>query len=121
MWDICPNTNKPEVNTANLWKLRAIVGGTAFGAVIVAGKVVPWIIGFDMGGILPNSIAAWWQSSLGNVAANSVFAKLTSLTMTGKGLLLFGGTGGGLALLAGLVAAKKLDWCTCEYDRNKKE
>lgn len=84
--------------------MRAIVAETAVNAGIVGWKVLPWI-GFDHGGVLPNSISAAWKSSIGNVTAGSVFTKLVFVTMAGKGILLFGGKSDGLTLLTGLAAA----------------
>lgn len=115
MWTICPYSNKPEVCAANLWKLRAIYGSAALAAGYACSYVVP-LVGFDVGGIVPNSIAAAWQAKIGNVAAGSIFAGLTSLGMTGYGALMFGTTSGGLALLTGLVTENKLDWCTCQSE-----
>ncbi|KAK6507694.1 hypothetical protein TWF481_006117 [Arthrobotrys musiformis] len=38
--------------------------------------------GFSSGGVASGSLAALWQSSIGNVAAGSVFAAVQSATMT---------------------------------------
>lgn len=92
-----------------------------FAGVVVSGGILgayalPWL-GFDCGGVVSGTIASAWQSSIGNVAAGSLFATLTSLGMNGYGVLMFGSVGAGLPLLASL--AVKLDWCTCQYDKSK--
>ncbi|KAH6848489.1 hypothetical protein BKA58DRAFT_450916 [Alternaria rosae] len=43
------------------------------------------LVGFTAGGVAPGSLAAWIQASIGNVAAGSVFATLTSAAMAGDG------------------------------------
>lgn len=65
------------------------------------------------------SAAAAWQSSIGSVAAGSMFAILQSLGATGLGILLFGSIGAGLGLLSSSAAA--LGWCTCESDAKSQE
>lgn len=65
------------------------------------------------------SAAAAWQSSIGSVAAGSLFAVLQSLGATGLGILLFGSVGAGLGLLSSSAAA--IGWCTCEQDKNAQE
>ena len=54
------------------------------GAVITTIAAAPIIAGFGTGGIVAGSIAAGIQSGIGNVAAGSAFATLTSWGMTGK-------------------------------------
>ena len=41
------------------------------------------MVGFSTGGVAKGSMAAAWHSSIGNVAAGSLFAKLQSLGATG--------------------------------------
>lgn len=66
-------------------------------------------------GVAAGSAAAAWQSSIGSVAAGSMFAILQSLGATGSlGILLFGSVGAGLGLLGSSAAA--IGWCTCEND-----
>lgn len=116
VWERCPVTKKIEICPANLWKLRAMVGVGAFGVGYAGSYALPFW-GFDPTGVTANSLAAGWQATIGNVAAGSTFASWQSLGATGTGALLFGGATGGLTLLAGLVAGKKLDWCACQYER----
>lgn len=118
MWKRCPICKKPEVCKSNLWKLRGMSAAGTTSTAVMGANVLPWI-GFSAGGIAPGSIATGWQSSIGNVVGGSLFAKLTSLGMTGYGIIMCGTVLGGLAILAALVAAKKLDWCDCQNDSGK--
>lgn len=112
----CEITNKPEVCDANLWKIRSWCFAATLGSGYLGAKAIP-LMGFDATGVIPNSTAAAWQSSIGSVAAGSLFSILQSLGATGTGVLLTGSVSAGLPLLVGLVAEKKLDWCTCQYDK----
>lgn len=114
MWERCPVTGKIEVCPSNLWKLRAIVGVSGLGVGYLASYALPFI-GFGDGGIISGTVGASWQAAIGNVVAGSPFAILQSLGATSAGALLCGGVGGGLGLLAGLVASGKIDWCACQY------
>lgn len=118
VWTKCPNTNKPEVCEENLWKLRAIVGGTTVAGGVAGYYLLP-AIGFSAIGPDPGSTAAAWQSSIGIVKSGSLFSICQSVGMSGTGVVLLGGTAASLTLLAGAVTAKKLDWCTCQYDMRK--
>lgn len=53
------------------------------GAVVAAGAAFPIVIGFGTAGIAAGSIAAGIQSAIGNIAAGSLFASMTSVGMTG--------------------------------------
>lgn len=120
LWYRCPETNKPEICSENLWKLRAICGGT----VAVGGAVGYYLlptVGFSPIGPDPGTYAAAWQSSIGVVPAKSLFAICQSLGMTGTGVVIIGSTTAALTFLAGLVAANKLDWCTCQFDMQQKK
>ena len=57
----------------------AMIGG---GAIAAAG-FIPIVIGFGTEGVVAGSVAAATQSSIGAVAAGSMFATMTSLWMTG--------------------------------------
>lgn len=74
----------------------AIAGGAIL---FIAG--LPMVLGFGAGGIVAGSVAAAIQASIGNVAAGSAFAVLTSLGMTGA---LAGTAAVGAALGAGGLA-----------------
>lgn len=100
--------SRPTVCSSNLWKLRAMFGGSV-AATGGLGVVALPLIGFGAGGVAAGSAAAAWQSSIGSVTAGSLFAILQTLGATGLGSLLFGGTGTALGLLGTL--AVKLDWC----------
>lgn len=116
VWYRCPKTNKPEVCSENLLKLSAMIGS----AVAVSGVAGYYYffpsVGFSGTGPAAKSFAAAWQSTIGNVSPGSIFSACQSLSMTGTGALVAGGASAGLALLASAVAAKQLDWCTCQYD-----
>lgn len=78
---------------------------TKWGGVAVAGAcAVPMVAGFGTGGIVLNSFAALWQSSIGNVVAGSAFATLQSLGATG--VFAAGATAGATATTGALVAEK---------------
>lgn len=81
----------------------------------VLGAAALPLLGFGAGGVAAGSVAASWQSSIGLVAAGSLFATLQSLGATGLGILLFGASGAALGVLA--TIATRLGWCTCEADR----
>ena len=61
-----------------------IIGGLG----LLGAYAVPTLIGFGSTGIVAGSIAAGIQSAIGNVAAGSIFATLTSWGMTGTFTLL---------------------------------
>lgn len=109
-WDRCPKCGKPLVNEANLWKLRGIIGGCAIGGGLLGAAMLP-LVGFGSAGVAAGSAAAAWQSSIGSVAAGSLFAILQSLGATGLGILLFGSVGASLGLLTSSAAS--IGWCTC--------
>ncbi|XP_037046389.1 interferon alpha-inducible protein 6-like [Bradysia coprophila] len=112
-WERCPKCGNQLVNEANLWKLRGIIGGCAIGGAALGAITLP-LLGFGAGGVAAGSAAAAWQSSIGSVAAGSLFAILQSLGATGIGILLFGSVGAGLGLLSSSAAA--IGWCTCDTD-----
>lgn len=118
VWYRCPKTNKPEVCPENLLKLGVMVGGAAAAGGIAGYYFLP-AIGFSPIGPDPGSLAAAYQSKVGNVSAGSMFAYLQSLAMTGTGVIKIGTTTAGLTFLASMVAQKRLDWCTCQYDEQK--
>lgn len=115
-WDFyekCSKCGKPLVNETNLKRLRALIIGSA-AVVGILGCVLLPVLGFTTGGIAAGSAAASWQSSIGLVAAGSLFAVLQSLGATGLGILLFGGIGAALGALGSV--ASRLGWCTCDTD-----
>ena len=61
------------------------------------------LFGFGTAGVVAGTTAAATQAAIGNVAAGSVFATLTSLGMTGA----LAGTaiGGGITTALGVIAA----------------
>lgn len=117
IFEKCPKCKRTTVSKKNLWIIR---GGVSLGFMTTLGGVgalmLP-LLGFGAGGIVAGSTAAAWQSSMGAVAAGSLFATLQSLGATGLGVLLFGSTGSALGLLGSL--AVKLDWCTGECGLEK--
>lgn len=113
MYESCLKCNKPLVCESNLWKIRAIMGVCVVGTGLLGTATLP-LLGFGSGGVVAGSTAAAWQSSLGSIAAGSLFAHLQTLGATGMGILLFGGVGTALGLLGSI--AVKLDWCTNTCD-----
>lgn len=79
---------------------------TKWGGLAVAGAcAAPMVIGFGTGGIVAGSIAAAWQSSIGNVMVGSTFATLQSLGATG---VFVTGASAGATATAGAVVAEKV-------------
>lgn len=119
IFEKCLKCKRTMVSRKNLWIIR---GGVSLGFVTTVGGLgalmLP-LLGFGAGGIAAGSTAAAWQSSIGSVAAGSLFATLQSLGATGMGVLLFGSTGSALGLLTSL--AVKLDWCTGDCSTKKTE
>ncbi|ORX46345.1 hypothetical protein DM01DRAFT_305700 [Hesseltinella vesiculosa] len=64
-------------------------------------------MGFGSGGVIVGSTAAALQASIGNVAAGSLFATVTSVGMAGVGLSTVVATGGVGAVVGGVVYAAK--------------
>lgn len=118
MWKKCIKCKRSHVCESNLKKIRLLVCGGVLGGGGLGAALLP-LFGFGAGGIVAGSLAASWQSSIGAVAASSLFATLQSLGATGVGVLLFGGIGAGLGLLVTLAA--KLGWCNddCDYNSPK--
>ena len=75
------------------------------GILIGAGAIltVPTLLGFGGAGVVAGSAAAAIQAAIGNVAAGSTFATMTSLGMTGV-LSTLSSTGVG-SIVAGIAAA----------------
>lgn len=111
LYEKCSKCSKPLVNESNLKRLRLLViGSTA--TLGIFGVVLLPMIGFTAGGVGAGSFAASWQSSIGAVAAGSLFAVLQSLGATALGSLLFGSIGTALGLLGSV--ATRLRWCECD-------
>ena len=93
------STSIPEkIGKGGLW--GTIVGGTT----AIASKLAISSVGFSSLGPVSGSIAAAWQSSIGNVAAGSAFSFLQSTGMDGVTPLLYatlGGTGIGVSIALG--------------------
>ena len=66
------------------------------GAIVTTIGLAPIVLGFGSTGIIAGSVAAGIQSAIGNVAAGSIFASLTSMGMTGT---FTGITAGGLGTI----------------------
>jgi hypothetical protein len=73
------------------------ITGIAVGAIVGITCLIPSVGGFGLAGVGAMTAAAALQSSIGNVAAGSLFALLTSLGMKG---VFIGGILGGVSLLA---------------------
>ena len=76
-----------------------LIGGGLASAVGLGGT----LLGFGTAGVVAGSAAAAAQAAIGNVAAGSLFATMTSLGMQG----IFAGTaiGGGISTVLGAVAS----------------
>lgn len=104
----CPYCGRYLVSEENLYILRKRIF-IAMGLSGLGGVLMLPMLGFGLGGITAGSVASAWQSSIGSVAAGSLFAALQSLGMTGLGSLLFGSIGAALPLLA--LLAPKINFC----------
>lgn len=121
-FQFCTRCNKPIVNEENLRILRHIILESSIVTTFCLGFFALPIIGFASTGVVSGSIAAAWQSSIGNVVAGSLFATLQSMGTSVLYQLLFGAigslVGGGTGALACLLAhAEQLGFCTCNVDR----
>ena len=65
---------------AALLTARSVVAGVAASAILAE---LPAILGFASSGVEEGSFAAWWQSTMPNVAKGSCFSKLQSIAMGG--------------------------------------
>ncbi len=73
------------------------------GAAVTLTALAPIVLGFGAAGIVGGSIAAGIQAGIGNVAAGSIFAGLTSAGMTGA--LSATAIGGGITSAIGAALA----------------
>ena len=63
--------------------LGGAIGAAGVGAITTGTALtVPSLLGFSSSGVLAKSVAAAWQSSIGNVAAKSTFATLQAFSAT---------------------------------------
>jgi len=62
---------------------KIAIGVGVVGGLVALGATVPIMMGFGAGGIMAGSMAAAWQSAIGNVVAGSTFATLQSMGATG--------------------------------------
>lgn len=107
-WKLCPKCNRPLICEMNLWKIRTLVVGGVVTSGALGVAVLP-LIGFGAEGIIAGSIAASWQSSIGSVAAGSIFSTLQSWRSIKFGAFLFGTMRTALTSLPKLVDG--LNWC----------
>eukprot|EP01029_Cantina_marsupialis_P029915 TRINITY_DN7843_c0_g1_i1.p1 TRINITY_DN7843_c0_g1~~TRINITY_DN7843_c0_g1_i1.p1 ORF type:complete len:120 (-),score=40.09 TRINITY_DN7843_c0_g1_i1:252-611(-) len=88
-----------------------IIGGIALGFL--------YLVGFGSAGVVSGSFAAAWQSIIGNVAAGSIFANLTSVAMTGAiSLITAGKSGATIAAFIGMLLVGGECGCCFEEFRN---
>ena len=73
------------------------------GSLAAAGGLGATLLGFGTAGIAAGSLAAATQATIGNVAAGSLFASLTSLGMTGA--FTTTAAGGGITAAIGAIIA----------------
>lgn len=69
--------------------LLVLLGGIGGVTATLLVSTVLWCIGFTAVGVSGGSYAAAWQSSIGSVAAGSLFASLTSIAMSGTSAAIF--------------------------------
>ena len=81
---------------------RALLIG---GAVVAAPCLAASAVGFGTAGIVGGSVAAGIQSTIGNVAAGSLFATMQSLGATGS--FVYGATAGSATAAAGFAMGRK--------------
>lgn len=93
-----------DTSTSSTLSNVLLYGGMAVGTVCT----VPIIAGFGTGGVVAGSLAAAWQSSIGNVAAGSLFAALQSAGATS--VFSTGAAYGGMATATGIVSKKIGTW-----------
>ncbi|KAG8913151.1 hypothetical protein FRC02_005627 [Tulasnella sp. 418] len=79
------------------WLRWSVYGLLAFAAFML----ILYLIGFTPAGVAAGSLAAAWHSSIGIVAAGSLFSVLQSLTMAATAYIVLGA---GAGVLGGLVA-----------------
>ncbi|CBX91006.1 hypothetical protein IAQ61_002472 [Plenodomus lingam] len=90
---------------ARQWETAAIVVPLIL---VACTPAVLGVVGFGSGGIVAGSIAAGIQAGIGNVAAGSTFAVLTSAMMGGYGIFpVFGGVWGISTMVMGGIALWK--------------
>lgn len=75
----CPLNNKNNMDLKN----TLAIAGTTVGVTLFTVGVAPFLFGFGTIGVTAGTIAAATQASIGNVAANSLFAYTTSFVMSG--------------------------------------
>ena len=73
------------------------------GALATTAGLGATLFGFGTAGVVAGSLAAGTQAAIGNVAAGSLFATLTSWGMTGA--LTTTAAGGGITTALGVIAA----------------
>jgi len=82
--------------------LGGAIGATGVGAITTGTALtVPSLLGFSASGIVAHRLAAAWQRSIGNVAAQSVFASLQAFSATAPLAPVLGP----VLVVAGMVAA----------------
>jgi hypothetical protein len=116
-FQLCDTCHKPLVNKRNLNILRSLVVGVLVAGGAGLGAVALPLLGFASSGVVAGSLAAAWQSSIGNVAVGSLFATLQSLGTSVCSTILFGSFGGVSVALATLkLHASSLGFCTCDNE-----
>jgi ribosomal protein L12E/L44/L45/RPP1/RPP2 len=96
---------KPEPKPKDGWSKLQVFGVGVFviGSVMTGGALAVTAAGFGSAGIVGGSVAAAVQSSIGNVAAGSLFAALQSAGATGT--IAAVGSAGGMAAAGGAATA----------------
>jgi hypothetical protein len=94
------SANKEEKNES--WNMDVSKSLKCGGAAVVGACALPMLAGFGTAGIAGGSLAAIWQSSMGNVIVGSTFAALQSLGATS--FFASGAAAGGSAAGAGFIS-----------------
>lgn len=113
MWERCLTCNKPLVDISNLLKLRTMIMVFGIGGNVLAMSEQPVnnpkLYGSDLAE--RRSEATRWQSYVGTVTANTIFAILQSSGDTDLEIVLFGCAFKALSIITSYAA--NTGWCTC--------
>lgn len=119
-FQLCPVCGFPLVNKFNIeilqFRLRVVLISGGITTLMGSFFMLP-LIGFGSTGILPSSLAAAWQASMGGtIAAGSLFATLQSLGTSFIFKIIFAGTNGAsFAYIINKIKenAQSLYFCDC--------
>lgn len=110
-YQYCRKCSKKLINRHNLLLLRSVSVAKITTGFVLGLAALP-MLGFTASGVMAGSLAAAWQSSIGNVTAGSMFAILQSLGTAVYSKIMFGSVVGGLIALR--QYAVQMNFCTCD-------